>query len=330
MYIWYPESKLTCALAIPGYKSSEAPLASNKVDVFSEYESKASGDQVSLCESSPVDILPDFGSSRKNVSKSAPLKFSRTKTGDTSMELFFQDGGVGDPEGVVVSAGEALTQSKQDVAAVEAMELFFQVAGVTDPQPDSKEIVQSKQNISVGNVAQPQLFNSKLVSSVHSEALDNIVKDKTVQGRERIYNVVDAHREEASGRRASRGAKDRSREYELDGSESYRAVPTTMGYRGDGNQRSGSKPDVLRLKRIMSGAESRYTDGPSSEPNALIQNDAIVFDMTRSKETSKEKPAIVFSTQSDAGWDQYSVSGSSGNDWADEDARANDRVGTGR
>ncbi|KAG0582633.1 hypothetical protein KC19_3G073800 [Ceratodon purpureus] len=310
---------------IEGYKPSEASLASNRA--FPEYESRARGEQVSLLESSPVDILPEVGSSRKNLKQSAPLKFSKTETGDTSMELFFQDVGVREPQGDVVSAGEDLTQSNQDVAAVESMELFFQDAGVSSSQPDGGNLVQSRKNNVVESVAQPQVVNPTLASSVPSGVLDDVVRNKAAQGRERVYNEVDAEREENSSRRASRSGG-----YELDGSENYRAVPTTVGYRGDGNQRTGAKPDVLRLKRIMSGAESRYTDGvkPNSQPNSWIQNDAMASGMTQSKVMSKEQPTVVFATQSDAGWDESSVSRSTGNGWADEDGRASDRVGAGR
>ena len=302
-------------------------MASNRVDVFSEYERKVRGDQLSLLESSPMVILPEVESSRGNLNRSTSLRFSKAGIGDTSIELFFQDGGVRDPHGDVVSAGNDETQLKHDVAALEAMELFFQDAEVRSSHPDGKDILQSKQKNVVDNVAQPHLLNSTLASSVPNEVLGNVVRKKAAQARERIYDDVDAQREETGGRRASR-----SSQYELDGSENYRAVPTTVGYRADGNQQTGSQPDIQRLKRIMSGAESRYTDEviPSSEQNSSIQNDAIVSEMTRSKVMSKDKPAVFLATQSDAGWDEYCVSRSTGNGWVDEDARANERVGAGR
>lgn len=290
---------------LEGWKPLEASLASNRVDVFAE------------CESSPVDIVQS--SSRENLNQSAPLKFAKAETGDASMELFFQDVGVRDPQGDGVSAGGDLTQS--DVADVDAMELFFQDAGVRSSQPDGEDVVQSQQNIVVESVVQPELLvSTTLASSVPSGVLGGgVVRNEAVQGRERIYNDVDAQREEASGRIAG--------EYELNGSENYRAVPTTARYGGDASQRSGAKPDVLRLKRIMSGADGGIS---SSQPNGWIQNDATGSEMTRSNVMSKEKPVVVLATQSDAGWDEYSVSRSAGNGWVDEDARANDRVGAGR
>jgi len=325
-------ARLTYTLGISGCEPSDDSRTSNRADVFStsEYDSKAlpstilfdsRGDRVLLLDSNPVDVTFEVGSIRENLNQSTLSKFSKAQTGDSSMELFFQDVGIRAPQEDSVPETEDQIQSKQDNAAAE---LFFQDAGFRALKADGGYVVQSKQKLVEVPAARNPVENVAPASPVPSGAQDNdIFRNKAAPRRGRIYNKADAQREETA--RVSREAIDRSREYELNSLEGYRAVPTTL--------ETASKPDALRLKRIMSGAEpsAMFTD-EASQPNAWTQNETNVSEMSRSKILYKVKPDLeVGATKSSAGWEEYPVSGSVGNiSRSDEYGGVNDRMGVGR